>query len=76
MVATSQRTVVLALILTIFMGQNFAVNFKRGSNFGSVESSNVRLDCESKGKKVCCGTAETISQTAKHKLEGEETLHD
>ena len=68
MITTSERTVVLALILTIFMGHNFAVNVKWGSNFGSVESSNVRLDCESKGKKVCCGTAETISQAAKHKL--------
>ena len=55
------------LMLALFMGQNFAVNVEWGSNFGSVESSNVRHDCEDKGKKVCCGIAEIMGQAAKHK---------
>ena len=59
---------VSALLVTLYVGHTLAVNVDWGSNFGSVESSNVRYDCEDKGKKVCCGTAETIGQAAKHKL--------
>ena len=62
------RAAAVALAMTVVMRLNCAVNVEWGRNFGSVESSNVRYDCEYNGKKVCCGTAETIGQAAKHKL--------
>ena len=68
MLPQSYKVATVALALAVFLGLNGAVDVEWGSNFGSVESSNVRYDCEINGKKVCCGTAETIGPAAKQKL--------